>query len=378
MDDFFKKSSIINRSRSLSSNNDSERTYSSQITPYSLRPHERLFENLPPANVSQEDYVENITTEDGANIKVTRSLKDMTGNVPDSHGRQFKETREQSGKGIKAVTDLQAEAYQTPDGTQIKRSSVSSRIKYSSGDRGAISSLLTAPKLDQATTSKLLTSDYDTTLRLFKTDSSSSSSSVNIRSSSASAIENRDRYPMFTPFPKPKISQAITKTKAYSTMQYAKILTQDEIKALASSVSYLNSQNIDVSQKDDSKNAKGLLTRANPPIKEIVPPTFCYEIENVTVKKDGTAYFKGTVNGSYPFYTIWRLDDHEIRPDGHFETSLVEDHSETYLTGLIDYIISLKINNCSHRDIGKYTAFVKNEAGNASCSAFLIIEGKNY
>ena len=116
--------------------------------------------------------------------------------------------------------------------------------------------------------------------------------------------------------------------------------------------------------------------RSTPTIKEIVPPTFSIEIENTTIKKGGTAYFKGTINGSFPFETIWYVDNYELKPDNHIETSIRQDNTETFLTGLIDYIISLKIKDCSINDIGKYTAYVRNEAGDASCSAFLIIEGK--
>jgi hypothetical protein len=117
--------------------------------------------------------------------------------------------------------------------------------------------------------------------------------------------------------------------------------------------------------------------RSTPTIKEIVPPTFSIEIENTTVEKGKTAYFKGTVNGSFPFETIWYIDNFELKTNDHIETSIRQDKRETFLTGLIDYIISLKIKNCSISDIGKYTAYVKNEAGDASCSAFLIIEGKH-
>jgi hypothetical protein len=110
-------------------------------------------------------------------------------------------------------------------------------------------------------------------------------------------------------------------------------------------------------------------------IREIVPPTFSYEIENVSVQKGGAACFKGTVNGSYPFETRWFVNDREVRAGERFEMTTRQDYSETFLTGLIDYIISLRIYNCSYSDIGKYTVFVRNEAGDASCSAFLVFEG---
>jgi hypothetical protein len=116
--------------------------------------------------------------------------------------------------------------------------------------------------------------------------------------------------------------------------------------------------------------------RGTPTIKEIVPPTFSYDLENYTVKKGENAVFKGTVNGSYPFEVMWYLDGDELKASSRIEMTVHQDYSETFLTGLIDYIVSLKILKCSHSDIGKYTVFVKNEAGDASCSAFLIIEGK--
>jgi hypothetical protein len=113
----------------------------------------------------------------------------------------------------------------------------------------------------------------------------------------------------------------------------------------------------------------------SPIIRELVPPTFSYEIENVSVNKGGAACFKGTVNGSYPFETRWFVNDREVRAGERFEITTRQDYSETFLTGLIDYIISLRIFNCSYSDIGKYTVFVRNEAGDASCSAFLVFEG---
>ena len=113
---------------------------------------------------------------------------------------------------------------------------------------------------------------------------------------------------------------------------------------------------------------------------EIVAPTFSYELENVSVSRGGTACFKGTVNGSVPFETRWFVNDRELLADSGDERvvmSMRQDCSETFLTGLIDYIISLKVFDCDRADLGKYTAFVRNEAGDASCSAFLVFEGRH-
>jgi hypothetical protein len=178
--------------------------------------------------------------------------------------------------------------------------------------------------------------------------------------------------PVFYPYPSLQINQPdisnftsnlLTTTSFYPINHNV----NRSIFPLPSQKSYISDENYGVMSQ----------IRSTPTIKEIVPPTFSIEIENTTVKKGGPAFFKGTVNGSFPFETIWYIDNYEIKPNDHIETSIRQDNTETFLTGLIDFIISLKINNCSISDIGKYTAYVKNEAGDASCSAFLIIEGKN-
>ena len=75
---------------------------------------------------------------------------------------------------------------------------------------------------------------------------------------------------------------------------------------------------------------------------------------------------------------IWYLNDQELRSTNpNIETSIRRDYTETYMTGLIDYIVSLKVHNCTQRDAGKYTAYIRNEHGSTSSSAFLVVGGED-
>ena len=116
--------------------------------------------------------------------------------------------------------------------------------------------------------------------------------------------------------------------------------------------------------------------RSIPSAKELISPTFSLEIESITLRKGQTALFRAIVNGTSPFEVNWYLGSYRLTPSNRIEMNIKQDFTDTIITGLIDYIISLKIVNCTYQDIGKYTAYVKNEAGDASCSAFLMIEGK--
>lgn len=54
------------------------------------------------------------------------------------------------------------------------------------------------------------------------------------------------------------------------------------------------------------------------------------------------------------------------------------DYTYTFMTGLIDYLVLLKVRNCNKNKEGKYTVFVQNLAGDASCSGNLKIQGKRF
>lgn len=333
------------------SNEPSQRRSSLNINTTSLSPNRRsLFgnESLRRFNDGFEDHamqpssqsrithlenVENVTNENGENVKRVRSVKELVGECPkigskEAFGRQVRETTEKSGNGVESFTDVKTESILGEDGTKLTRTSRSSRVKYSSGGRMSASSL------------------FDNSRR-------------------ENTMFNTDTTQMLNPY---LGSTLFGRSSQFSTNLDGSSSSNQQ--PLASLQQFNSSSNHRFSDQGLS------LVRSTPTIKEIVPPTFSYEIENFTIQKGGTAHFKGTVNGSYPFETVWYLDNKQLKPNNRISITMKQDCSETLLTGLIDYIISLKIFNCSYEDIGKYTAYVRNEAGDATCSAFLVIEGK--
>ena len=312
-----------------------------------------LIRSSSPSNIAQMETIETMPTSDGGSLKITRSVKEIIGACPtiganEAVGRQVRERREHVSNDVHTFTDIKSESIEAEDGTKLRRTSQTARVKYSTGGRLSASSLMSDP---------------------FAGISASGSSSRD----QTSQGDYRDRFPLFIPFFEP----------SHMTTAMYHPITAFETKSITSSSQMQSSSQMGRHYEQQAEHYRhqfvggppNSLYHYSPSIKEIVPPTFAYELEHLTVRKGETALFKGTINGSFPFETIWYLDNCEIRSNRHYEISMRKDYSETCLTGLIDYIISLQINDCSYRDIGKYTALVRNEAGNASCSAFLIIEG---
>jgi hypothetical protein len=372
-----------------------------------------------------EDIEESFT--DGTKSKTYKSVKDIVGPCPQlgtnqAYGRQTRETKENTNKNAHSFTDDKTETIIDNFGNKITRSSKSANVKYTTGFRTPTSSLFEqANNSSHATQSdhafsflnpnnifpsinsqyaidekqrSLLTeteaqhneSDFqfthehtrdsngNTITQKTKSSTSQSPDSSLFEQSNlnANTFYTDQHVPVFYPYPGTQMNQSklsnFTSNLLTTTSFYP--ISTDSIRSMIN----FNSSSSENTHLSDEKYGVMSQIRSTPTIKEIVPPTFSVEIENATVKKGGTAYFKGTINGSFPFETTWYIDNYELRQNNQIETSITQDERETFLTGLIDYIISLKIRNCSISDIGKYTALVRNEAGDASCSAFLIIE----
>ena len=421
---------------------------SSQIIPIT---HKEAQETLAhssfmPDGASEMQHVENIITEDGSNLKITRAVRDLRDSSNEPYGRHVRETREKLGRNMKAFTDMQAEAYEK-DGTKVKRTSVMSSVKYSSGNSSRPG--LVQPSLMAHDPTVFFNDDYTKEITVdlntqasstqlqqaqehlfytegvpypkgflpsptfwhrpfmtfgrnqrndagvsvnFKKEGSESESSFSrhsrssFRSNSHNQVDDKNRPSSLNAHLSSTPEKIDDKYRQRSLSAYQSNLrsqqsTQQKSTQMSSS-SFHSSTTSNQSQFRKS-SFSGMppmhpITEAKVPVvTDNIPPTFSYEIENVTVEKGGTAYFRGTVNGSYPFDTIWYLNNNELRSTNpNIETSIRRDYTETYMTGLIDYIISLKVHNCTNRDAGNYTAYIRNQAGDANCSAFLIVGGR--
>lgn len=339
-----------------------------------------------PSQISRLENVENIVNKDGERITTVRSMKEVHGICPqigtEAYGRQIRETSETTGAGVKAFKDIKTESIIGEDGTKITRTSQTkvTRTSYGRANLGSVkipqSSFFTNYKFDEhmlgygevlkKSIDEAHTNEAHNSKRIKQ---SSFFTNFNIEDMNLESSSSRENIPVFVPFV----------THKYEDENRSSINPRSTVSSTSSLSSYYTEE---PKYEDNSSASKSYTTRFKSPfrsvptIKEIVPPTFSYEIENYTVKKGDNALFKGTVNGSYPFEVKWYLDSDELTPSSRIEMTVKQDCSETFLTGLIDYIVSLKILKCTHQDIGKYTVFVKNEAGDATCSAFLIIEGK--
>lgn len=277
---------------------------------------ESIMQASQPARLLHAESSEDKSAEFGLDTKTTRTVRELVGQCPrigarEALGRQVRETKETLGVGLKAFSDYKTESIVGEDGAHMTRTSQTSAVRYSRG----------------RSSDPFLFRDNSHT---FSSLSSYGSGRIPISHSFHSNSDNQNQSYFFN-------------SRRSSSHRYS--------------------------------DQGMLMNRQTPTIKEIVPPTFSYEIEDFKINEGQTAYFKGTVNGSYPFETIWYLENEPIRPSSRIQITMKQDCSETFLTGLIDYIISLKILNCTPDDLGKYTCYVKNEAGDASCSAYLIMEG---
>lgn len=293
-----------------------------------------------PSQVSSLENVESMCNEQGERIKIIRTVKEIYGSCPkigakEAFGTQVRERTEKKGQGVESFTDFKTESIISNDGTKITRTSQASRIKYSYGSRRPeMKSIISSSAL--GTSGEIIDTKRDR------------------------EEENKNNNFLFTFEKEKNINTSLYKTNVHQSEFNEK---KDIHQMFSNNQTKIYSSQI----KDETSSS---ITQ------EIIAPTFSYELENYTIKKGETAFFKGTVNGTYPFEVTWYLDNQELKPSHRVEMTIKQDYTETFLTGLIDYIVSLKILNCSYKDIGKYTVFVKNKAGDASCSAFLIIEGK--
>jgi hypothetical protein len=367
-------------------------------------------------------------------------------NAKEAVGTQVRERSEKKAPdGVSFLTDYKKETIVGEDGTKLVRTSQISRTKYSPSyrARSASSSLMmsagaAAASFSTAQQQNRNTSHDNLTSSSFYSAASGALQGQNIQSSTVlfqplvqrQQHQLQHRTPLFIPFygQNHTRNQMSGKTVHYYYDSYNRDLANSRnLQHQTQNQSFIRSRTNNFSDSNSNKNRfssssscgsfinlnerysmPGLGTAgisslssssssylspirhrhvsSSATIREIVPPTFSYELENLRVKKGGEALFQGTVNGSYPFEIKWFLNNTELKSwelentfnnnnSKRYEISMRQDFSETFLTGLIDYIISLKIFNCSYNDIGTYTAFVKNEAGDASCSAVLVIQG---
>lgn len=383
-----------------------------------------------PDNVNYQEDVENILNQDGSKTKRIKILKEITGECPkinakEAFGRQERELSEvRSSTGVLSYTDIKRETIIGEDGTKLVRTSQVARVRYPRTHyrNSSVSSLFIDTSNrgynDSIYSSKLGGSRDDQALSYWSRRGNSLTRYDQIRDRMMASSENTRRSPSYTTSayyhigrtsgnyhyaqqsPNSCIHDRGNRFYLYISPRASAHAHQTSTAASSSSANTSASHNIRASSytpysysttsRYSMPNTTSLRyslspqrtyqrthTLSPPPIREIVPPTFSYELENVTVSQGGTACFQGTVNGTYPFETRWYLNNKELSSsaDSRLEMSIRQDYSETFLTGLIDYIISLRIFNCSYNDIGKYTVFVRNEAGDASCSSFLVIEG---
>jgi len=384
-------------------------------------------------------HTENITTEDGSHLQVTRSMRALSN---DPYGRHVRETRERIGRDMQGKSDFQDMSFTKADGTKVKRTQMHSSMRFTSGNRPALvqPSLLAADPTvffndGQTERTNLTIADQEAEKAYARAqeylkytdgvpypkgflpsptfwhrpmlhtyskngvsvafnekehshdDSQSRHSRSSFRSSShthqqaGESAQNRpsslnSHISSTTPDKETRlrslsayqnVSNRTQMNSKYSHLQSSSFIHSSG-NLLGPSTKYRKASFSGVENMNAINEAKV------PLVTESMPPNFTYQIENVSVEKGGTAYFRGTVNGSYPFDTIWYLNNVELRSTNpNIETSVRRDYTETYLTGLIDYIISLKVHNCSQRDAGKYTAYIRNEHGSASSSAFLVV-----
>lgn len=104
---------------------------------------------------------------------------------------------------------------------------------------------------------------------------------------------------------------------------------------------------------------------------DTVRPRFSSKLENKKTSIGGFLIFKCSFNGSLPFQISWFKNNIKIKENERFKTYIQSNFNKTFLTGLIDYEVKLKISKCSKEDFGRYKVLVKTKYGNIFCSAIL-------
>jgi hypothetical protein len=277
-------------------------------------------------NIVEKEIVESIPTSDGGMILVTHYVKD----VKDKDNtrlleRETRETKEHSSDGVKYFSDKKVETHEGDGGVRTKKTTT--------------------------TTSKVKKTSYGGDMQKFDDTKYASTSFLSELSP--------ERFPKFIPIGK-------TSSSSFISTSFSPIPN-------VSSTSRTN----DLFKRKDYLDQFMPLSSSKRINEKTIAPTFAYELEDLTRQKGDTVCFEGTVNGTSPFDITWYLDGKVLDLDSHLESRVHEEigYSEIRHTYVTDYKISLKINNCTQKDIGKYTLQVKNPAGDASSFAFLVIEG---
>jgi len=86
-------------------------------------------------------HTENITTEDGSHLQITRSVRALSN---DPYGRHVRETRERIGRNVQGLSDFQSENYTREDGTRVKRTQMQSQFRFSGNRPPLVLPALTA------------------------------------------------------------------------------------------------------------------------------------------------------------------------------------------------------------------------------------------
>jgi hypothetical protein len=320
------------------------------LEPYEyLKDEDDLISSTSPKETKHFENFEDIIS-NRSNLKKYTSVKEITGKFPILNSQectsfQVHERNESNTEKLKALTEVKKLSL-VGDGIKVTKTACSSNVKCSPGYRVSASSLL----LDNISVRDF---KYENTYKKIIDDSEK-------------RIERFSH--IYVPYEKNKIKLSSYKQSFFSFVSNNNNNNNNDVKTAMTSSFY--------DKIHESYLYPGIMSqiRSTPTSMNKIPPTFSNEIEDIFLRNGGTAYFKGIVNGSFPFDIIWLIENRIIEKSSRIETNLIE--STSFFNGLIDYIISLKINECTVEDIGKYSVYVKNEAGDASCSAFLIIEGK--
>lgn len=319
-DDNYEKQFETSKEYGKSEETNFEETENSIVT---LQSNTEKETTISPKNIIEQETIETIPTSSGGTIKVTRYIKDIVDKSNDKpYGQEVREIKEETDDGRKKILNVTSETILGDDGTRIKKTTTTTTSvkKYTFGD---------STKIDETA-----------------------------RKSAFEAELSTERFPKFFPIDKS------SSFKATSFSSLPRFTTQDTNKNFEEYFTKISDYERIMPIQSISK--------------EVIAPTFAYELDDLTIQKGDIAYFEGTVNGTAPFEIIWLLDDKLLKLKYNMKSSVREEYTEINGQKITDYKISLEIRSCTFQDIGKYTLQVKNSGGDASSYAFLVIEGKGF
>lgn len=232
--------------------------------------------------------------------------------------QKIEESISTKNKDYQAVFNSKAEFMLTKDGSKLRRTSIETRVRYSSGRK---------PSLNQQ-------------MNIFLTN----------RFSIQRAHEEKfdKKYPF--------LNSCIIKRR--------------------NSVDYFHSNSFKLIELKQKHSLLSLLAIEPSVSPKIISPTFAVEIENLSVHIGDTALFDAIITGSFPFVVTWYKNDLKINKNNRFKTWIESDFTQIICNGSIDYRIYLQLSDCSNQDYGLYTVHVRNNAGDSSCTAYLKIKGR--